>query len=533
MKIIWLFVSTLLFGIPLTAQNSFNYELELEAIDIPNMPGIHSYAFGQYADRILLIGGRVDGLHARQPFNAFPAASSNTMLYVVDIENEQVFSKDLTSLSSSLQEQLQSTNMNYFQDGNTLFIIGGYGFSTTENDHITYPFLTSIDVPQAIEAVAGNQAITPYFKQLEDPIFANTGGQLGKIGNTFYLVGGQKFDGRYNPMNHPTFVQTYIEKIQKFTINTNGGQLSYGNYSAITDQVHLHRRDYNLLPQIFPDGTEGYMISSGVFQINVDLPFLYPVDITENGYTPQTNFNQQLSNYHSGHAALYDEDANEMHMLFFGGMSQYYYQNDVLVQDDNVPFVKTISLLTRKSDGALEEHALPIEMPNLAGASAEFIPNENLPYTANDILELDLIGEDTFTIGYIIGGIQSNSLNPFTINNTDDTEAASTIYAVKLMKTDSPTGIRTVAQSNPFHFEVSPNPASKKIQVSFELEKPVSVDYFISDMQGKILESKELFVRKGQNEVDIQVDKNWKTEYVIVNLSFADKHYVSKKVLLK
>lgn len=73
----------------------------------------------------------------------------------------------------------------------------------------------------------------------------------------------------------------------------------------------------------------------------------------------------------------------------------------------------------------------------------------------------------------------------------------------------------------------------KEIHLSFELEKPVSVDYFIVDMQGKMLASKELFVRKGLNEIDIPVDKNWETEYLIINLSFADKHYVIKKVLLK
>ena len=117
-------------------------------------------------------------------------------------------------------------------------------------------------------------------------MFAVTGGHLGKIGNTFYLIGGHRFDGRYNPMGHPTYTQTYVDGIRKFTINNSGSQLSYANYTSITDEVHLHRRDYNLLPQIFPDGTEGYTLSSGVFQPTIDLPFLYPVDITASGYQP-------------------------------------------------------------------------------------------------------------------------------------------------------------------------------------------------------------------------------------------------------
>ncbi|MFT4968791.1 MAG: hypothetical protein ACI9O4_000524 [Chitinophagales bacterium] len=46
---------------------------------------------------------------------------------VVDIESQQVYSTDLTPLSSDLQEQLQSTNMQFYQDRNTLFIIGDMG----------------------------------------------------------------------------------------------------------------------------------------------------------------------------------------------------------------------------------------------------------------------------------------------------------------------------------------------------------------------------------------------------------------------
>ncbi len=532
MRLIITFIS--IFLISLTkAQSSFDYFLELEPVSINNLPGIHSYAFGQYSGNVLLVGGRVDGMHPRQPFNSFPESKNNTMLYVVDMESKQVYSTDLTSLSSDLQEQLQSTNMQFYQDQNTLFVIGGYGYSASSSDHITYPFLTSIAVPQLIEAIAGNQPIAPYFKQLEDQRFAVTGGQLGKIDQTFYLVGGQRFDGRYNPMNMSTFTQTYTDKIQKFSISTAGSQLSINNYIAINDPVHLHRRDYNLLPQIYPDGTEGYMISSGVFQLNVDLPFLYPVDITDSGHTPQTGFNQYLSNYHSAHTAMFDSLRNEMHMIFFGGMSQYYFNNGTLIQDDGVPFVKTISLVTRASNGSLEEFALPIEMPSLEGASAEFIPNEDLPYTTSGILKLQELASDTTIVGHILGGISSNSLNPFNVNNTNDTEASNTLYAVKLIKSETTTGIRTNIENSNFNFNVAPNPVHKEIHLSFELEKPVSVDYFIVDMQGKMLASKELFVRKGLNEIDIPVDKNWETEYLIINLSFADKHYVIKKVLLK
>jgi hypothetical protein len=133
------------------------------------------------------------------------------------------------------------------------------------------------------------------------------------------LVGGHRFDGRYNTFGKPTYVQTYTNQIQKFSLDNSGIQLSYSNYTIITDPVHLIRRDYNLLPQVFSDGTEGFTISSGVFQENVDLPFLYPVNITENDYTPITSFNQYLSNYHSARSCLYDSINKQMHAVFFVG----------------------------------------------------------------------------------------------------------------------------------------------------------------------------------------------------------------------
>ncbi len=277
-------------------------------------------------------------------------------MYVVDIATQQSWSASLNALPVGIKEQLQATNMNFHQDGNTLYIIGGYAFSATANDHKTFNALTTVEVPGLINAIINGTAITSSFKQITNDVFAITGGQLGKIDDTFYLVGGHRFDGRYNPMNNPTFTQTYSNQIRKFTIDNSGSQLSYANYQEITDAVHLHRRDYNLLPQVFPNGELGYTMSSGVFQITADLPFLYPVDIKSGGYYPQTQFNQYLSNYHSGKACLYDAVANNMDNLFFGGISQYYYQNGTLIQDANVPFAKTISRTTRTADGTLTEY---------------------------------------------------------------------------------------------------------------------------------------------------------------------------------
>lgn len=513
------------------AQNSFPYEVQLTPITIANLPGLHSYAFAQHNGKWLLIGGRKDGIHARQPFNAFPNAQNNTDIYVVDVTTHQFWSASLNTLATGLKEQLQATNMNFHQDGATLYIIGGYAFSTSANDHVTFDKLTTVAVPSLIEAIVAGNPISPFFKQMADPIFQNTGGQLGKIGNEFYLVGGQIFTGRYNPMNNPTFVQTYVSKVQKFTIDNSGAQLSFGAYSEVTDAVHLHRRDYNLVPQIFPNGEEGYTLSSGVFQINADLPFLYPVDIKSNGYFPQTQFNQYLSNYHSGKVGLYDLSQNRMHNLFFGGISQYYYNGTTLVQDNNVPFVKTISRTTRLADGTLSEHNFPVEMPNLKGAGSEFIPNPNLPHYTNEVIKLSAITAPEFVIGHLFGGIQSPSLNAFSNNQTATTSADPTIYEVKLVYNPN-LNVNTVEGKNPFSFSVSPNPtADATVRIQFNMPYAASLDYFITSLDGKMLDDGEIVATKiGPNAMNFSLEKA-KSKMVIITLVFDAKFYASQKVI--
>lgn len=342
--------------------------------------GQHSFAYAQHDGKWLILGGRLDGIHARQPFNAFPENQNNKEAFVIDYENHTFWSVNLDVLPVSIFEQMQSTNMNFYQVEDTLYFIGGYAYSNTEQDHITFPSMTTIIVSEVINAIMNAGDITPFFKQIDDDIFALTGGQMGKMDGKLMIIGGHRFDGRYNPMGHATYVQSYSNAIRTFEVNNAGTQLSFSNYSEVIDPVHLRRRDYNLLPQIFEDATMGYTISSGVFQETIDLPFLYPVDIKPSGHTPSTSFNQYLSNYHGSKVAIHDAVNNQTHNLFFGGMSQYYYDNGTLVQDDQVPFVKTISRLSRYSDGSLQEFVLPVEMPALKGASSEFIMNLAVPH---------------------------------------------------------------------------------------------------------------------------------------------------------
>lgn len=198
-------------------------------------------------------------------------------------------------------------------------MVGGYGYSNTSADHITYPNLSAVKVPDVINAVINGTSFATNFRQITDTMFAVTGGYLNKINNTFYLTGGQKFIGRYNPMgptHGPGFVQIYTNASRKFTIFDNGVTLSVTHLPAIVDAANLHRRDYNVVPQIMPTGQEGLTAFSGVFQVGVDLPYLNCVNIDSTGHTVNNAFSQYYNHYHCAHIPIYSASNNEMHTVF-------------------------------------------------------------------------------------------------------------------------------------------------------------------------------------------------------------------------
>lgn len=457
------------------------YDVVIEDVSFSGLPGVQSFVVAESNEKVLIIGGRTDGLHQRQPFNAFLEQDNNKMLYVFDINSQQVWSQQLSNLPTGMYEQLQSTNMSFEQKGDKCYIIGGYGYSATAGDHISYPNLTAVDVPNAINAIIAGNNVSPYFTQITDTVFQLAGSYLDEMNGNYYLVGGNKFMGRYNPMgpNHgPGFVQVYSNQIRKFQIIDDSTGLHIANYSAITDTFNLHRRDYNMVPQIFPNGIHGFTAFSGVFQHAVDLPWLNVVDVLDTGYSVNNTFNQYLNQYHTANMALYDTISNSMYSVFFGGISRYYVdENDSLIDDTNVPFVNTISLVNRMSDSSMTETKIG-EMPALLGSGAEFIINPDIPQYYNKIIKIDQLTADTVLVGYVYGGIESSQANIFTINTGVESNASSKLFAVKLVK--SKTAIEPIA-FEASEIKVFPNPNNSGIfNLSFVNEKNMllNVDVF-------------------------------------------------------
>lgn len=482
------FVFILLVPALLSRAQTDPFQLYLQPLPIEGLPGIQSYAYGQYNGLWVIIGGRTDGLHQRQPFASFLPEGCNSEITVVDPVAEKVWRAPLTSLSLPLQDQLSSTNMEFHQEGDYLYLIGGYGYSQTIESKLTYALITAVDLRGVIYAVQQNSSLVPFFRQVTDQQFAVTGGYLHRLGKTYYLVGGQKFDGNYNPMNHPTFSQSYTNAIRKFMLEDDSIDLKITHLPAIVDTTAFHRRDYNVVPQLFPDGKEGMTAFSGVFQINADIPMLHAVNIDAESYEFVSGFAQYYNHYHCANLPLYSASTGEMHTVFFGGIAQYYEHKGILTEDSDVPFVTTIARVTRDRHGRMAEFKLPLEMPQLLGASASFIPTPGIPMFDNGVIKIDELASDTVMVGYIYGGIKSSAANIFWVNDGSESVAQNVVYKVFIKtRPGTNTHVLNPQSTNGIQLQIYPNPADKTFTFLYHLQRPKKVLLTVADENGKSL----------------------------------------------
>ncbi|MBK7790595.1 MAG: T9SS C-terminal target domain-containing protein [Saprospiraceae bacterium] len=503
-------VYILLFVVLPMAAQELPFSVKLNAVEINGMGGIQSFAFGQHDGKWLIAGGRLDGLHRRQPFASFDLAGHNNQLIVIDPIEKKFWKASLLGLPAEIQEQLSSTNMEFIQEGNMLYCLGGYGYSQLQQDHTTFAKITAIQVAETIKAISEGQPFDSYIRQYNEPIFQVCGGHLHKINDTYYLLGGQKFIGRYNPMgpdHGPGFIQEYTNEIRKFNLIDDGLNLNIEHLSAYKDVENLHRRDYNAKEQIMPDGTEGITMFSGVFRSDADLPYLNAVNVDASGYSVNDSFQQLFNHYHCATMPVYNAVNNEMHTVFFGGIAQYYMENGQIVKDDNVPFVKTIAGVTRHANGQMKEFVFPVTMPALLGAGSEFIPGQDVATYQNGVIKANELEKDTTTVGFIFGGISSSAPNIFFVNDGSQSVASTTIFEVQMIKNKTSTTQQPLQTNKTLYdLQLSPNPGSGSYQIKFKLRQSGSVDLKLQDLGGRLVDEKSnLPGISGENRLHYEV----------------------------
>lgn len=498
----FLFFMALLLGLAATApaQGGLGFEVLLEERQVPGMPALQSFAWGRHAGQWLLIGGRLDGLHRRQPFAAFDTLSANRSLYLVDPTTNQVWHTSTVSLPTPLREQLSSANFEYLQVDTTLYVIGGYAYAHSVGDHVTHAQLSALHLPSLCAAIRAGQPIAPHIRTLVDERLRLTGGQLGLLDGRFLLVGGHKFMGAYNPAGPDFgdgFVQAYSNAIRSFRLLDEGGQLRIADYREVVDTMRLHRRDFNLVPQLFPGDSLGYTAFSGVFQHDDRIPWLDAVDLHDgDGFRIVPDFEQLLQQYHCARLSGYDSRTGKTHTLFFGGIGRYYFNDEDggLVDDINVPFVKTISRVTRGPDGRLSEYDTEMRMPGYLGAAAEFIPAEGLPQLMPLLLDLSAIHGRT-RVGSIVGGIEANLDNFFFENEGEQSRASTRIFDVILIPITPSPRLTTCEVS--FAGQASYDPGRRAVLLDACL--PADGSYMVTalDDQGRRITEREMAGKAG------------------------------------
>jgi len=493
------------------------FQLRLEPLTLTGMPALHSYSWAKWEGKWLIFGGRTNGLHGFQPPFAFPTANQNGLMYVIDPDSNLIWSTAAAVLPVAIREQIISSNQQFVQDSNYLYITGGYGFASVPNSLITFPYLTRINVGDVIQAIIQQQSILPYFSQVYDERMAVTGGHMMQEDSLLRLVMGHRFDGRYNPHNGPSFTQTYTNAIRSFTVNDSANQIVVRNYSETIDTALFHKRDYNLVPQVLAGGTEIHTAFTGVFQYAVDLPWTFSVDIQGGSGALLNNFEQKLNQYHTANVPLYDSISGINTTVFFGGMGFYFPDSlNQIQQDSLVPFVKTISYVQRDA-GGLTEGYFPFQMPGYEGSSAEFIPAE-VALTGNGVIKMNDLDTGDVVIGYIVGGITADQPNIF-MQATGSSWASSNVYKVIINK---PTVSGLSASDNQVipTLKLYPNPAQQQLAVEFKLNAPEKLRIEITDMLGKtVLRTEQKSYKGGLHTEKINLESLSTGQYSVAVIS--------------
>ncbi len=449
-----------------------NFYFQIDTIRQKGWPAIHSFSYGTWDGTVFLVGGRKDGIHEKK--SGFSRKENNRFLYMWKPSSGTIDSLELSFIPDSLGDALSAAGTSFVQQDQYLIIVGGYG-ENAQSEFVTYPSLVVLDLSRAADSIAWLDSLRPAARQLIHPRFAVAGGQLGILNGRFFLAGGNKFEGRYDD-NSGLVKQEYTDKVSIFELNIGQDSVQFTLISEIKDEFNFHRRDFNMVPFIFEDGSTDLMLFSGVFLINENRPFFNIARLNESGYTDIPSFSHFLANYHCAKLGIFERGLNVMHQYFFGGMAEYAPDGSgSLIRDPLVPFVKTISSVVRKADGTYEERHQDVGMPGFLGTNSELILMPQVPVMEGDkaIIDLDKISSDSLLIGYIFGGIfnPTDEPNPWVKDRASATMANPYLLEVRMRKgplsyQTNPTGNKTVFPK----IMISEQPGGGRFNVRVETE---------------------------------------------------------------
>lgn len=426
--------------------DSVPYTISLKPAEIQPAIGLHSFAYATHEGKWLIVGGRKDGFHRTSALGGnFTTQFANEDFIVIDPAAGKMWT---TPIPSSFLPFLRSTNMQFCQDGNVLYVIGGYGSSCEENTpdcYGTYANVTAISIPEIIHGIMRqNQGLTHHLVSITDPRMQVTGGGLQKIGEYFYLTFGQNYKQEYEA----GVTGEYTEQIRRFKLSTDFRKesLVVSAYEEFSDPTGVkgktslyHRRDLNVLEAVRPDGKKGISVYGGVFD-STGGGWVNPIYVdVENGAVKvevDMSFEQKTNQYECANMLVFDPNTKTMYTTLFGGIGAYKYVQDVLTPDPLLPFENIISTIIRRSDGSTIQAIQPATevMPKLLGANGLFAPSKDVAMYGGTEEVIDfskLPTTNPMLIGYFYGGILAYAPHS---DEARPTEANKTIYEVWLTR---------------------------------------------------------------------------------------------------
>lgn len=439
---------------PVLSENALPFTLQIDVADFTLPSGIQAYASATSGGKWLLFAGRSNGLHGfANVGNNFPPSAQNTVAFVVDPSTGTTWSRSLSDgsgLSQTDIDTLSVTASEFFQKGDTLYLVGGYGINTASGQMETKSTLTAINVNAMIQwVIDGNRNLKSAMRQVTHPMLQVTGGFLFQANDhePMLLMLGQNFTGLYRASSNGQ----YTMQIRPFWLSESRNNLSIlAKMSALT-LPDYRRRDLNIVP-ILQNNNFAYVAFAGVFTLDTGV-WTVPITIFPDGSSiePDPNnastFKQAMNHYNCPSFGIYSTGNKEMYVVFPGGISFGYYSGGTFMTDSEIPFINQVTTIKIDKYNNFAQYLMNGEYPFIAstgtnpgnqllfGAEAQFFPKEDIALFSNGVIQMDALPNEPTVIGYIVGGIMSTLPNTNFI--TDSTSSPYVFTVTYIPKTPS------------------------------------------------------------------------------------------------
>jgi len=403
----------------------------------PGVPRLQSFAWAQWDGKWIFIAGRTTGYHAGGGKDAdFPRTGANDRIWIVEPSatgTARTWNLPLANLPASLgdvKDQWMSSNPEFVQDQDTLYLAGGYG-QNAAGAWDTYPILSAVHLPTLVKAMTEGSDASTAITYTKSRLVQVAGGELLKLDDgSFFLVGGHVFTGSYRDFeaaeekSTPKASQQYTSEIRKLRVTRD----NHGHLAVALVHSYSHpefaRRDLNATLTILPDGhTLGAAAYGGVFtqdQLGFSKPIYWsaagPPHVTE-------DYEQKMSGYSCAKVAFFDPDTKTMLTTFFGGISRWTWNYDraefqaaprtgaksETVYFDGLQWIDQITTLVRDSHETYEVVQPSNRLAGYLGTNAAFLPAAGLERIRADadVFDLRPLRGKRVLAGYIYGGIRA------------------------------------------------------------------------------------------------------------------------------